>query len=207
MTIKEEYDRLKSFAGQGIHFFQLEKEILPCMEFIAEHLSSNSCIHFMEIGLAFGGNFVFLGNCLNNMKPDATFGYAVDLPTKKRWKNLDFGLEESVTILTPTFPYFLHIGESRSRPTYNEIEKALKGNKLDLLFIDGDHTYGGCKGDFRLYKQLVRPGGLIAFHDIRGTKKGAFKVWKFWGEIKDKYTHKEFVTRKEDNGIGILVNK
>ncbi len=36
---------------------------------------------------------------------------------------------------------------------------------VDLLFIDGDHRYEGVMADFLLYAPLVRPGGIIAFHD------------------------------------------
>lgn len=36
---------------------------------------------------------------------------------------------------------------------------------VDMLFIDGDHTYEGVAADWSLYHRLVRPGGLIAFHD------------------------------------------
>jgi len=36
---------------------------------------------------------------------------------------------------------------------------------LDLLFIDGDHSYEGCKSDIQAWGGFVRPGGWIAFHD------------------------------------------
>lgn len=38
-------------------------------------------------------------------------------------------------------------------------------NKIDLLFIDGDHSIPGCTADFEQYAPKVAPGGLIAFHD------------------------------------------
>jgi predicted O-methyltransferase YrrM len=38
-------------------------------------------------------------------------------------------------------------------------------DKIDLLFIDGDHTIKGCTADFDLYAPKVVPGGFIAFHD------------------------------------------
>lgn len=209
-TLKKEYERLSSFAEQDIHFYQIEDEIVPFMEFVISHLTPSSSINFMEIGLAFGGNFVFMGNCLSHIIP-AVNGYAIDLPTKKRWRNLNFKIGQSVERLKPNFSYILHLEASRNIETFNRIKEALEenfqGNMLDLLFIDGDHTYRGCKGDFDLYGKLVRKGGLIAFHDIRGTKTGAFKVWKFWNEIKGGYEHREFVTREEDNGIGVLIKK
>lgn len=36
----------------------------------------------------------------------------------------------------------------------------------DVLFIDGDHSFEGVRADYTDYRGLVRPGGLICFHDI-----------------------------------------
>jgi len=36
---------------------------------------------------------------------------------------------------------------------------------IDILFIDGDHTYEGVKADITNWMLLVRPEGLIFFHD------------------------------------------
>ena len=40
---------------------------------------------------------------------------------------------------------------------------------IDVLFIDGDHTYDGVRADYALWSPLVRPGGVIAFHDTVPT--------------------------------------
>ncbi|MDQ2719284.1 MAG: class I SAM-dependent methyltransferase [Bacteroidota bacterium] len=37
--------------------------------------------------------------------------------------------------------------------------------KIDFLFIDGDHSIKGCQADFDLYSPRIVPGGFIAFHD------------------------------------------
>lgn len=37
--------------------------------------------------------------------------------------------------------------------------------KLDLLFIDGDHSYEGVKADWEAYKKFLRPGSIVIFHD------------------------------------------
>jgi len=42
----------------------------------------------------------------------------------------------------------------------------LQDTPIDLLFIDGDHTYEGCLQDYKTYSPLVRPGGIVALHDI-----------------------------------------
>jgi SAM-dependent methyltransferase len=39
-------------------------------------------------------------------------------------------------------------------------------NSLDFVFIDGDHSYDGCKGDICSWLRKIRPGGLICGHDI-----------------------------------------
>jgi len=37
--------------------------------------------------------------------------------------------------------------------------------QIDLLFIDGDHTYEGVKRDWELFNPHVRPFGIVVFHD------------------------------------------
>lgn len=40
------------------------------------------------------------------------------------------------------------------------------GNKVDVLLIDGDHSYEGLLADLRNYHDLVVPSGLILVHDV-----------------------------------------
>lgn len=37
--------------------------------------------------------------------------------------------------------------------------------KIDVLFIDGDHSYEGVKLDFHLYSTILSPNGVIIIHD------------------------------------------
>jgi predicted O-methyltransferase YrrM len=95
--------------------------------------------------------------------------------------------------------------DSHKPETLDCIRKALGGQKLDFLFIDGDHSYEGARRDFEMYAPLVRSGGLVAFHDI--TPCGPPKeVYKVWNEVKGSYVHKEFIhqTGKGSMGIGVL---
>lgn len=39
-------------------------------------------------------------------------------------------------------------------------------DRYDLLWIDGDHSYEACLEDYYAFKNFVRHGGYIAFHDI-----------------------------------------
>ena len=47
---------------------------------------------------------------------------------------------------------------------YNFIKTKL--STIDILWIDGDHSYEGSKNDFDSYSQLVTSEGLIFMHDI-----------------------------------------
>ena len=40
------------------------------------------------------------------------------------------------------------------------------GSPIDLLFIDGDHSYAGAKSDIQLFTPHVKVGGLVVFHDV-----------------------------------------
>jgi cephalosporin hydroxylase len=44
-----------------------------------------------------------------------------------------------------------------------------KINSIDVLFIDGDHSYASVITDFELYSPLVSKGGFIVFDDYRCT--------------------------------------
>jgi len=46
---------------------------------------------------------------------------------------------------------------------------------LDLLFIDGDHSYEGVKADWEAYKAFLRPGAIVVFHDY-GWAEGVKRV-------------------------------
>jgi predicted O-methyltransferase YrrM len=44
--------------------------------------------------------------------------------------------------------------------------KAALPAQLDVLFIDGDHTYEGVKADLANYAPMVKSGGRIILHDV-----------------------------------------
>ena len=38
--------------------------------------------------------------------------------------------------------------------------------RVDLVFIDGDHSYNGCAADIRAYTAKVKSAGILSGHDI-----------------------------------------
>jgi len=74
---------------------------------------------------------------------------------------------------------------------------------IDLLHIDGAHSYEGAKYDWVHYSGLVRKGGLVVLHDV-GTQTSQMNVKKLWEEIKEEKgkerTHELYI----NNGIGVV---
>ena len=49
---------------------------------------------------------------------------------------------------------------------------AAKRGLIDLIFIDGDHSYEACKADIEAWAPFVKRGGVIAFHDFGSRASG-----------------------------------
>jgi cephalosporin hydroxylase len=93
---------------------------------------------------------------------------------------------------------------SHEPSTLAEVKRLLGSRQVDFLFIDGDHSYEGVRGDYELYAGLVRPGGLIGFHDIvPGSPKKVGGVPRFWQELKHVESTEEIVEDWGQGGYGI----
>jgi predicted O-methyltransferase YrrM len=53
----------------------------------------------------------------------------------------------------------------RNHSTDPDLHEKLKGEKVDILFIDGDHAGNVVINDFVYFHQMVNPGGFIVFDD------------------------------------------
>lgn len=107
----------------------------------------------LEIGTKEGGNLKILSTLLSEE------GLAIGIDKRKKelvpWK-----MDDAICEIA-----YLQ-GDSHDKQIQRQLKKLLGDRPLDVLFIDGDHSYKGMLQDFTDYSPFVRPGGVIAVHDI-----------------------------------------
>jgi hypothetical protein len=179
----DDYFRL---AGATFGIAQKHDEIIPFLDWVRSTSPKVIC----EIGTQTCGNSFLLSQAL----PSAECFIGLDLFVQNWYLLRDLARRNQQ----------LHAlnGSSYDSDTLARVKRFLGGRQIDLLFIDGDHSYEGAKKDFLAYRDLVREGGIIAFHDIvpdHGTRLGiqstgyAGEVPVLWKRLKDTYPSREFV--------------
>lgn len=94
--------------------------------------------------------------------------------------------------------------DSHDPASLNAVRAALGHEPLDFLFVDGDHAYDGVRRDVAEYGALLRPGGLIALHDIHPHSKGwGGDVPRLWRELRATRRTEELVADRGQDGFGI----
>jgi Methyltransferase domain len=86
------------------------------------------------------------------------------------------------------------------RCTFEEALPGFTDLSIDLLHIDGLHTYEAVSHEFHSWLPKVRPGGIILLHDILGRGKD-FGVWRFWEEISARFESFAF---HHHSGLGVV---
>lgn len=185
----------------GGNFKQHDAEAVNFMTFVLDKFKDKRDINIVEIGICFGANLVFMGNVLVNAGKNVK-GIGIDLPNQAIWGGHDINPAKEILRGNPLFQHEIILTDSHETYTLELLQK--KMDKIDLLFIDGDHSEKGCLLDFHLYKQLVAPGGIIGIHDITEHKPWPHvEVWKVWANLKPLYKCHEFAYR-EQYGIGAI---
>jgi hypothetical protein len=85
------------------------------------------------------------------------------------------------------------------RMTFDEAVGQFEDNSIDLLHIDGLHTYDAVAHDFRGWFPKIRPGGVLLLHDVE--VRNEFEVWRLWGELQAEFPTFTF---RHHSGLGVL---
>lgn len=145
----------------------------------------------VEIGSDVGGSLSAWTKITNQV-------YSIDLPA---------GPFSSESTARRSWGASTYSGDSHSADAFDWLVGKLHGRRVDFLMIDGDHTYEGSLADWQMYRPLVRPGGVIAFHDICWHGPGhPCQVDAVWQQVKEGYRSHEIIqTPTNWGGIGVLM--
>lgn len=191
-------DRLLRIAEFSPTSVQLPNAWVGHLHFAAWVIQEVSPKIFVELGTHTGNSyFSFCQSILENELPTKSF--AVDT-----WQGDVHAGQYGDDIFSQVNAYNQehYAGISRLlRMTFDDALSYFADSSIELLHIDGLHTYEAVRHDFETWLPKLAPGAIVLFHDTNVRERN-FGVWQLWEELQVKYKHNlEFV---HSNGLGVL---
>jgi cephalosporin hydroxylase len=183
-NVHEMPSHLSKHYNIGLKFWQYPNQFSKYLKLIT-NFKINS---YLEIGCRWGGTFIITNEILKlNNKNVKSF--ACDL----------IGISDILSEYS-NYEEFIYIRNNSANLNKENVQ-----NKIDLILIDGDHSYNGVKVDFE--RSLQYSPKYVVFHDI--VSDVCPGVVQFWNEIKKDYKYYEFIEQYESVdgsflGIGLI---
>ncbi|MEI8174733.1 MAG: class I SAM-dependent methyltransferase, partial [bacterium] len=138
----------------------------------------------VELGTHYGTSLWSFSQAIKNQNLDTRL-YAID--TWEGEKHTGFyGEDVFETVKKIKENFYSNLQINLIRKTFNNALVEFENNSIDILHIDGLHTYEAVKNDFENWLPKMQQNGIILLHDIKVTEND-FGVYKFWEQLKEKY--------------------
>ncbi len=86
------------------------------------------------------------------------------------------------------------------RSTFDDALDYFRDGSIDLLHIDGCHSYDQVRHDFERWKPKLTDRAVVLLHDTNVRERN-FGVWRFWAELRQEHPGFEFL---HEHGLGVL---
>ncbi len=159
-----------SYSSRGI----IAQDIDEAAYIFSVARKRNSLDNFLEIGRFLGGSTILI---------------AVAKPKPSKFVSVDLKVKAPEYARDDLIYQFIQITKSENVDLVVENSTIYSpSDRIDFLFIDGDHSYDGVKADFNHYLPFLNKGADIIFHDAVSTRPFSTKhedVFRYVTELKD----------------------